>query len=203
MKSFQIGQITLQLIYNQLWAPMFYVYKITNNINKKVYIGKTNDFRVRWQSHITRSVDPNDAKYWYPISCALRKYGNNNFTFEILDICSAEIDANELEIKYIVRYRSNINVHGKSFGYNLTDGGDGMSGFRMSDETRNKMSKSHIGLRPTPDSLEKRGKLTWTIVDLIRNDYASGSFTQRELAGKYKVSVSKINSVLNYNSWRK
>ena len=55
-----------------------YIYQITNLINNKIYIGKTNNPQKRWDNHKC-SNDPNMV-----IARALRKYGINNFKFEVL-----------------------------------------------------------------------------------------------------------------------
>ena len=60
------------------------VYKITNNINQKCYIGSSTRVEKRWQQHKNDAFNPNNSKYNYPLYQAFRKYGLNNFTFEIL-----------------------------------------------------------------------------------------------------------------------
>lgn len=86
-----------------------YLYKITNNINQKVYIGITNDYKKRWSNHGTENT---------VISDAIRKYGKNNFTFEVLqaNISIEEID--QLEIDTIKAYNSLVPN-----GYNVAKGG--------------------------------------------------------------------------------
>lgn len=68
---------------------MIGIYKITNNINGKVYIGQSIDINKRWKEHKYRSQIPNKEydKYLYR---AFRKYGLENFTFEILEECTYE-----------------------------------------------------------------------------------------------------------------
>ena len=58
---------------------MNYVYKITNLINHKVYIGVSNNPQKRWKEHCKGNV-----KYYSMISAAIKKYGETNFCFEIL-----------------------------------------------------------------------------------------------------------------------
>ena len=72
---------------------MYYIYKITNKINNKIYIGQTNNIKRRFNSHKNnkRSV----------ISKAINKYGVENFTFEIIEIIHNVEQANDLEIEYI------------------------------------------------------------------------------------------------------
>ena len=79
-----------------------YIYQITNLINGKIYIGQTNNIQKRWANHKC-SNDPNMA-----IARALRKYGVDNFKFEILEIIDTENweDVNNLESEYINKYNS-------------------------------------------------------------------------------------------------
>lgn len=97
------------IIKYDLWRDKMYLYKITNNINQKIYIGITNDYKKRWANHGLG----NSA-----ISQAIKKYGKENFTFEVLfkNVSIDEID--ELEIKQIQKYNSLAPN-----GYNIAKGG--------------------------------------------------------------------------------
>lgn len=97
---------------------MGYIYLIKNKINDKVYIGKTTrSYQRRWYEHIYKAY--NDQKL-YAINQAIKKYGEENFDFSILEKCSDE-ELNKKEKEYIELYHSYI----QDFGYNLTFGGDG------------------------------------------------------------------------------
>lgn len=87
------------------------IYKITNNFNKKVYIGQSNDPERRWSEHCRND----DSSY---IGNAIQKYGERTFTFEILE--TQIEDYNERERIWINFFQSN----NRDFGYNLTDGGE-------------------------------------------------------------------------------
>lgn len=91
-----------------------YIYQITNLINGKIYIGKTNNIQKRWSNHKCNN-DPNMV-----IARAIRKYGVDNFKFEVLykDIPIEQID--ELEIKIIKEKNSQVPN-----GYNVALGGQG------------------------------------------------------------------------------
>ena len=94
---------------------MFTVYKITNNTNNKSYIGSSIRVQKRWRDHINTSQNPNNKKYNYPLYQAFRKYGVENFTFEILkdDFDSSE-EMQQYEKDMIIHYNSISN------GYNQT-----------------------------------------------------------------------------------
>lgn len=96
---------------------MGYIYKITNSVNKKIYIGKTvRTVSVRFREHLDRA-DENYQSYLYN---AIRKYGQENFIVETIEEVNDE-DINEKEKYWIHFYQSNL----KENGYNLTIGGDG------------------------------------------------------------------------------
>ena len=91
------------------------IYKVTNVINGKVYIGKTkNTLEYRKCEHIKKSKNP--KLYFHS---ALKKYGNHNFVWEVIYECNNNAELNVAEIKFISEYASN------KYGYNLTTGGDG------------------------------------------------------------------------------
>ena len=95
---------------------MPYIYKITNLINGKLYIGKTsNSIKERWREH-RNSI--NTANSWdRSIYQAIRKYGKENFSWEIIEECSKE-ELDNKEIYWISYYNSYKN------GYNQTTGGE-------------------------------------------------------------------------------
>lgn len=95
-----------------------YIYKITNLINNKIYIGQTNNPKRRWQEHKNLGYDTNGTKLLYR---AIEKYGKDNFAFEIIE---GPIDNyNEKEIYWISYYNTYVGNE-NSWGYNLTPGGE-------------------------------------------------------------------------------
>jgi hypothetical protein len=104
------------------------IYKMTNTTNGKIYIGQTRSHRLnhnkyrpfgyigRFNDHLheANSSKKNHSKC---LNNALRKYGKDCFTCELIQTCDvAELD--ELEMQYIIEYNSKYPN-----GYNLTDGG--------------------------------------------------------------------------------
>lgn len=54
---------------------MYTVYKITNLVNEKCYIGSSINIEKRWVQEKNNAFNPNSKSYKYPLSCAFRKYG--------------------------------------------------------------------------------------------------------------------------------
>ena len=93
------------------------IYKITNLINQKSYIGQSISIEDRWKKHKNYPL-----KYSkYPLYQAFNKYGIQNFSFEILELCDIS-QLNEKEIFYIKKYNT------YTIGYNQTLGGSGTHG---------------------------------------------------------------------------
>ena len=96
---------------------MIGIYKITNKMNGKSYVGQSIDIKTRWRNHCSTAYNPNEHSYNNPLYRAIRKYGIENFSFEILKECNVN-ELNELEQFYIEKYNTFFE------GYNLTLGGD-------------------------------------------------------------------------------
>ena len=108
---------------------MIGIYKITNLINGKVYIGQSVNIKKRFIAHKSTAFNPKNEYYNYPLYRAIRKYGIENFSFEVIEECNKE-SLNDREIFYISKYQS----HGEN-GYNLDDGGNQASHYiKLSDE---------------------------------------------------------------------
>ena len=99
------------------------IYKITNKINGKIYIGQSVDIRRRWYEHKGKLGKPGAEEYYF--QKALKKYGIDNFTWEILEECEPD-QLNEREQYYISLYRTYVGFDDCN-GYNLTRGGDAPS----------------------------------------------------------------------------
>lgn len=116
---------------------MGYLYKITNKITGKCYIGVTiqPDCQSRWRKHI------NSLRYKEGcplLKKSMKKHGVENFTFDILIICFDE-DVVKYEKEYIKKYNSQ-----QPNGYNILSGGqigDGRVGYKHSPETIEKIKE--------------------------------------------------------------
>lgn len=112
------------------------IYCIENNINSKKYIGQSNNIYSRWYNHkycLNNNMHSNSY-----LQNAWNKYGEENFTFKILELCdSLVIDSRE--IYYIDKF----STLSRENGYNLTSGGNRNK--QLSEDTKEKIRIAHIG----------------------------------------------------------
>ena len=148
---------------------MHYIYCITNIVNNKKYIGRTNDIHRRIIQHKNDSCNPTCSnKYNTPLAQAIQKYGWENFTWEILDQNEDADTINQLEIDYIKKY----NTYGES-GYNASIGGEyGYSGRVY------------------------HSKIEDCIKDIIL-DLQNNILSLKEISEKYNISYSYVSDINN------
>jgi group I intron endonuclease len=145
---------------------MFKIYKITNNSNGKVYIGKTIwAVERRWKMHIWYALRGSDLY----LSNAIRKHGVESFDRKTIDYAESEDEINVLEKLYIGIFQS----YRPENGYNLTHGGDGTipneatiqrmkerapwKNKKMPLEIRQKMSASRKGIKFSNEHKQRIG----------------------------------------------
>lgn len=100
------------------------IYKITNLVNGKVYIGKSVDIENRWKQHLVKARTCQFVLYK-----AMRKYGVDNFKFEVVETCT-EAELFDKEREYVAAERSYIGWP-DSNGYNMSIGGEGQTGWGL------------------------------------------------------------------------
>lgn len=107
---------------------MYKIYLITNLLNYKKYVGITKfSIEERFLQH---------TKKGFLLTEAIKKYGEQKFSIELIEEVESAERAYELEIFYIKEYNTKAPN-----GYNLTDGGDGIFGWEPSYEYRQKCSE--------------------------------------------------------------
>ena len=118
------------------------VYKITNTLNEKVYVGYSSRGAVdRWYQHCANAFTRSKKSKLYS---AMRKYGKESFVVETI---YEGKDALEKENDYIIEYNS------KEAGYNMTDGGEANRlGIPNSEEQKAKISASLKGRKKSPET---------------------------------------------------
>jgi len=127
-----------------------FVYITTNIINGKKYIGQK-IFDNRWKSYLGSGIH---------LKSAIKKYGKENFSREIIAIAYSKEELNKLEIMFIKEHDA---VKSNDY-YNISSGGGTNAGLKMSEETRKKMSEANKGQKcymyGKPKSEETRKKLS-------------------------------------------
>jgi len=138
-------------------APFGYIYKVTNTINGKVYIGKTvKTLEDRWSRHLkkadalkrAREVNPHKKIYGTYINNAINKHGSNAFVINQEDVAYSRAELNEKE-KYWVNEYESMNP---SKGYNMTEGGEGG---KPSPEAIERMTEANQEIARNPQALER------------------------------------------------
>lgn len=114
------------------------VYKITNRINKKIYIGSTSDLNKRKRVHFN-TLNKNTHRNKH-LQNSFNKYGEENFTFEVIEVCDKTYLL-EREQYYIDLF----NSYNPKIGYNIVSKAGNMLGFRHSEETKKKISNANSG----------------------------------------------------------
>ena len=130
---------------------MGYIYKITNTVNNKVYIGQTiRTVEERYQRHLYEARQHTNR----PLYNSMNHYGVDNFVVETLVEASND-KLNELEAFHIAEY----NTTDPNFGYNLTTGGDSCR-VCLSEEVEArrvaKIAAVHRGTKQSEETIEKR-----------------------------------------------
>jgi len=123
------------------------VYKITNLINGKVYVGSATNLRDRKTTHLWQLKKGTHCNRY--LQMAYNKYGWNNFEFSILEKCRIE-DCVIIEQFYI----DSLNVTNRNIGYNICPNAGSALGRKHTEETKNKIAKSNEGRKMTKEHIE-------------------------------------------------
>lgn len=138
-----------------LGGTNMYVYKITNLINNKIYIGITNDIAKRWSNEKSY---PSDPKRRQVIQEAIHKYGKDNFNFEVLHRNLSVEQAVILEKQYIQDYNSLVPN-----GYNVDCGGSYHPNFSIKEGADN--NNAHLTNEEAQYILDNRDKPAYLLYD--------------------------------------
>lgn len=153
------------------------IYKITNLINGKIYIGKTKQYygnstkikgiNARFKRHIRDAK--NNKNYCVNLCKAIRKYGEENFTIEEVLRCKLE-ELSDKEVQTIKHFNST----DKEIGYNISGGGVSLN-CKVNDKTRQKIS----------NTMNKKSSCDLNIAEIKRNNKIVGYRAQRKENGDY------------------
>lgn len=144
---------------------MIGIYKVTNLINGKVYIGQSDNIEFRWKTHRNHS----QKKYGNDYDClfyrAIRKYGLNNFKFEVIEECQKN-QLNEKEMYWIKFYNSFIGFVNCN-GYNMTRGGQTSSFSILKYEQVKEIQKLLLTTRTSQQKIGEQFGVTQTTISQI------------------------------------
>lgn len=125
------------------------IYKITNLINDKSYIGQSINIHRRFGDHKSAAFSKNNHKYSYPLSQAFRKYGIENFSFQILEECvEQELDAREKYFYSLYEPEYCLSSPYEHFSKSKDSRekiSEALKGKKFSEERKKQMSKTFFG----------------------------------------------------------
>lgn len=181
------------------------IYLYTNIINNKVYVGQTFNENTRYSAHKNspKHIGQKNVfrSYFHE---AIAKYGFENFKYEVLysfeyedlhiDLVKKILD--DIEIFLIKKFNSN----NPEYGYNLTEGGGGTVGFKMSEEHKKKISetlksknmhwnenqRNAIKNRKIPEHHSGKKVLKYTLEGNFLEEYNSLSFAAESVNGNFR-----------------
>ncbi|QIW89883.1 homing endonuclease [Bacillus phage Izhevsk] len=189
------------------------IYKVTNLTNNKIYIGKTKNLSYRKYTHKCQALTRDSNTYFHK---AIRKYGWENFKWEVIDETETDEELNEKESYWIEKYNSNI----QTVGYNMSNGGEGnaligelnpMYGKSHSDETKRKMSEKMKGKTHSSEAKKKIGEakqgenhplsvLTEDDVREIKKMLNNGC-KQKEIMEKFNIKQPTVSAIKTGRIW--
>lgn len=144
---------------NKIEERIYVVYKHTNQVNNKCYIGMTrqNPPKKRWKNGTAYKSNKHFTN-------AIKFYGWDKFSSEILFEKLTKEEAEQKEIELIAYYKSQQS----EFGYNIANGGNCKG--TVSEETKKKLSDAHKGKKLSPEHIEKiRENSKRQFTDELRN----------------------------------
>lgn len=117
---------------------MVEVYKVTNKVNGKLYIGQTSrGVEKRKSAHVRNSFNEQSPDYDCAFHRAIRKHGPDSFTWEVLSVCTSIEESNKVESQLIAEYNTCYGA-----GYNSNEGGGSGIGYKHSEEAKAKIKKA-------------------------------------------------------------
>ena len=160
-----------------------------------MYIGQTcRELKERIKEHLSDSRIKTEPCYNYPFYRAIRKYGETNLIWEVIDNASSheELDQKEIYwIQYYNTYLGNKNCN----GYNQNMGGSGQCNLVQTEETKQKIRDSISGEK------HPNAKLTKDIVLKILALSKQKQYSQVELSKMFNTSEGTISRILSGLRW--
>ena len=172
---------------------MYYLYFIYNQVNNKLYVGITNNTKIRWGRH--KSISQSKKLRKQAIHYAIYKYGIESFIFKQVEILDNFKTAVVREIEWI----DFLKKEGYQL-YNETNGGEGSLGiqkFGSDNPNFGKNMKNYVKEK----LLTSRRKLNDQQIKEINELCSSGNYSQTQLSKRFNVSLTQIHRIVNGKSW--
>lgn len=180
---------------------MIGVYKITNKIDGKFYIGSSNNIKQRWSLHLSRLNRNKHGNNHF--QNAWNKYGKENFIFEIIEECSID-DLNIREQYWI----ETLYCCDKTIGYNHIGSVNNIRVF--DEETKLKMSINHANLKGINHplfgkhhSIESRDKISTTRKEKFKNGELIPPMKGKKFSPELREKLSLIKKNNPNHFWLK
>lgn len=158
-------------------AKRWIVYIITNFMNKKVYIGQTSSsIRERMCQHFAFALRMRRTR----LSNAIRKYGPDAFGVHVLHVVHSKEEADKFERREIASMKAKTH----QYGYNMTDGGEGLIGVIRGVAWRNKMSIARKGKPRSPQAVAK----------------TAAFLRGRPLSAEHRAAISKARKGMKFSA---
>lgn len=181
------------------------IYKITNLLNGKVYVGSAANISKRWSRH-RKDLEGREHRN-KKLQAAFNKYGASAFEFSLLEKTSDLLEREQFWIDALRAF---------SEGYNLCPMARSSRGRTYSESEKMKRAPHMEKLRslaqlPMAKASRARTrrknrtlgqKLTWESVETARRDYASGNFTLASLGARFGVSPITIYDAVKGKTWK-
>lgn len=170
------------------------IYKC-NFPNGKIYIGQTSrDFKLRKREHKSDSRNKNNIRYNSPFYRAIRKHGWDNLIWEIIDYANSLDELNSKEIYWIEYYNSYVNLD-NSNGYNSNLGGSSNFGYKVKEETKEKIRNAGLGEKNSNSKLTNND-----VLEILR--LLDLGWKQKDIAIKFNVKEPLISKIKNGTRWK-
>ena len=175
---------------------MAFIYKITNNLNQKFYIGFTSQKNPKWRFNQHLSTARSKKKNNQPIIRAIKKYGEENFSFEVLL---------EGEEKFLLNIEEPRLIAELKPEYNATFGGEGILGYKHTEITKKNIGNLHTGKKESEEHKKwrtKKIKEGWKNVSLNKKiDYAKNHLEKNTQRIEIEIEGIKFKSMNEAARW--
>jgi group I intron endonuclease len=158
------------------------IYRVVNGINGKVYIGYTSNFKKRQQNHINSKTNCVFHK-------AIRKYGYNNFKWQILYQSLEKNHTQKVMENYFIKENNSMLPQ----GYNTCPGGGG--GYSSKKSIQNMIDNNPMFSEDTKNKVSNSMKLLWkNNYDIMYNRLVTKETSEKRKISKLGIKNHNFNN---------